>query len=69
MGNLDNSFVIGIFDCCREAYNEGVFPPKADRGGQGILTQDVEIEKGRNVMLIFGCPPSKLVPGVSKIAS
>ena len=27
LGELDNSFVIGIFDCCREAYDEGMFPP------------------------------------------
>ena len=26
MGEEDNSYVIGIFDCCREAYNEEMFP-------------------------------------------
>ena len=35
LGSLDNSFVIGIFDCCREAYDESIFPPVATRGGDG----------------------------------
>ena len=35
LGDLDNSFVIGIFDCCREAYDEAIFPPVKTRGGDG----------------------------------
>ena len=69
LGNLDNSYVIGIFDCCRDAYDERIFPPKADRGGIGNATRDVEVEKGRNVFLIFGCPSNKSVPAKSQIAS
>ena len=56
LGNLDNSFVIGVFDCCREAYDEGMFPPEETRGGRGNAERDEEVEKGRNVFLIFGCP-------------
>ena len=57
LGNLDNSYVIGIFDCCRQAYDEGMFPPEGTRGGNGNAERDEEVAKGRNVFLIFGCPP------------
>ena len=40
LGSLDDSFVIGIFDCCREAYDEGIFPPVATRGGDGNEEQE-----------------------------
>ena len=33
LSQLDNSFVIGIFDCCREAYDESMLPPRPSRGG------------------------------------
>ena len=46
MGEEDNSYVIGIFDCCREAYDEGMFPPVATRGGDGNEERDVVVEKG-----------------------
>ena len=69
LGNLDNSFVIGIFDCCRDAFDERIFPPKKTKGGNSNATPDVEVEKGRNVFLIFGCPSNKSVPATSKIAS
>ena len=35
MGEEDNSFVIGIFDCCRDAYTKDMFPQKAMRGVKG----------------------------------
>ena len=35
LSNLDNSFVIGIFDCSRYAYDEDMFPPVATRGMRG----------------------------------
>ena len=35
LGELDNSYVIGIFDCCREAYDIAMFPKMASRGGDG----------------------------------
>ena len=72
LGQLDNSFVIGIFDCCREAFDKSVFPPEAaTRGGDGNEERDdvVEKEEGRNVFLIFGCASNKSVPATSKIAS
>ena len=70
LGTLDNSFVIGIFDCCRDAYDESIFPPVANRGGDGNQNkEDVALEKGREVFLIFGCPSNRGVPAASKIAS
>ena len=69
MGEEDNSYVIGIFDCCREAYDEGMFPPVATRGGDGNEERDIVVEKGQNVFLIFGCPSNRGVPATSKIAS
>ena len=35
LGEIDNSFIIGIFDCSREAYDEEIFPLVATRGGDG----------------------------------
>ena len=72
LGSLDNSFVIGIFDCCRDAFDKSIFPPDtaATRGGDGDEKRDEVVEKdeGRNVFLIFGCASNKSVPATSKIA-
>ena len=69
MGQEDNSYVIGIFDCCREAYNEDNFPLVVTRGGDGNEERDEVVETGQNVFLIFGCPSNRGVPATSKIAS
>ena len=45
MGDLPNSFVIGIFDCCREAFNEAMFKKVAMRGGSDNENETV-LEKG-----------------------
>ena len=68
LADLDNSYVIGIFDCCREAYDESMFPPVATRGGDGNEEREVMVEKGKNLFLIFGCPSNRGVPASSKIA-
>ena len=71
LGGLDNSYVIGIFDCCRDKYTEDIFHHEVvkQRGEPGTEKQEVIVEKGRNVFLIFGCPQNKSVPAESKIAS
>ena len=70
MGQEDNSYVIGIFDCCREKYSEAKFPKLALRGdGDANEEKEVLVEKGQNVFLIFGCPANRGVPATSKIAS
>ena len=68
MGEEDNSFVIGIFDCCREQYSEDNFPPVETRGVDGNEERDEVIETGQNVFLIFGSPSNRGVPATSKIA-
>ena len=67
LGNLDNSFIIGIFDCCRDQLDVSIFPPEtaATRGNDDKQDVEVEREKGRNVILIFGCPSNKSVPAKS----
>ena len=69
LGNLDNSFIVGIFDCCRDAFDQSIFPPAVTKGIVGKQNTEVETEKGRNVFLIFGCPSNKSVPATSKIAT
>ena len=69
MGELDNSFVIGIFDCCREAYDVNMFPKVTTRGKDGSEENKARVETGKNIFLIFGCPANKGVPATSKIAS
>ena len=58
LGSQENSFVIGLFDCCREPYNDksqSMFKPKATRGVNEEKKE--EVEDSNNVFLIFGCPP------------
>ena len=69
LGDLENSFVIGIFDCCREAENEAIFPPVKTRGIGDNEEQDVVVKSTQNVFLIFGCPSNKGVPAKSQIAT
>ena len=45
LSQLDNSYVIGIFDCCREAFNEAMFKKVAMRGGSDNENETV-LEKG-----------------------
>ena len=46
-----------------------MFPPEEIRGGKGNAERDDEVEKGRNVFLIFGCPSDETVPAKSEIAT
>ena len=53
LGDMENSYVIGIFDCCREAEDENMFPKVQSRGGESKA--EIEVVEGQNVLLIFGC--------------
>ena len=57
MGAQENSYVIGIFDCCRELYQQTHFKPVEMRGGDGTEEKKKTAKESRNVILIFGCPP------------
>ena len=74
IGRMDQSYVIGLFDCCREKIAEGDF-----RGGKKIDLDSLmnELEENdpsseqtmhTNYLVTFGCPPSKGVPAKSTIA-
>ena len=39
LGEETNSFVIGIFDCCREPYNETMFKPFEKMMGREIAEE------------------------------
>ena len=67
LGQQDNSFAIGIFDCCRDPYDQNMYPKKKDRGGDDNEMREEMAEKGQNYFLIFGCPPNQRVPANSKI--
>ena len=66
LGSLPGSFVIGIFDCCRDAFDQTIFPPVESRGAPSDKTEYL-VEQGQNVFLIFGCQPKKGVPAESRI--
>ena len=62
LGSLEDSFVIGIFDCQRESFDEDKFRPG--------VNYDVYYQMGRdfrdalmptNLMLIFAYPPLTIV--------
>ena len=57
LGSQENSYTIGILDCCREPYHESKFIPVEMRSGIGNEEKKEEVKEGRNVFLIFGCPP------------
>ena len=66
LGSIPGSFVIGIFDCCRDAFDQTIFPPVELRGVGSEETEQL-IEPGQNVFLIFGCQATKGVPADSEI--
>ena len=57
LSKCDSAYVVGLLDCCREQ-------PKS-RGGPGHAG---EIEDGENIILAFGCPPSRYTPAESTLA-
>ena len=57
LAKCDSAYVVGMLDCCREQ-------PKT-RGGPGF---ESDIEDGENIILAFGCPPSRYTPAESTLA-
>ena len=64
IGRLPGSFVIGIFDCCREA----VTSKTKFRGSSDNEEEEKEPDGKDNFILIFGCAPNKKVPQYSFIS-
>ena len=52
-----SAYVIGLFDCCRERLDT--------RGGPGVPTV---AEYDENLILAFGCAPSRLTAAASTLA-
>ena len=63
---LEGSYVITIFDCCRE------YMAPRDTSTRGLNDQDsvpdIYMSSNTNLILVNGCPPNKLVPAYSFIA-
>ena len=63
MSRNAGSYIIGVFDCCRAAFE---IP---DRSGNAQDAEpEMENEDMRNCILIFGCPPQGKVSAVSTVA-
>ena len=66
LGNTDGSYVLGIFDCCREKFIVEATRGANTEGEMGAA--DHEPEDWRNCILTFGCPPNSGVSARSTIA-
>ena len=67
LAKSDGSYVVSVFDCCREK-----LPPTATRGlNLGDFDQDLDFVPENcqeNLIMTFGCRPSAGVPAKSTIA-
>ena len=68
MASMDNSYVIGIFDTCREAFCN-IFPPVSSRGGTYDEEHEEVVERGRNLFKIFYCDANKGGPATSTMGT
>ena len=62
LSKCGNAYVVGLLDCCRQKVS---MQPSLTRGGAGSVEPT---EEGENIILAFGCPPSKFVPSASTLA-
>ena len=56
------AYIVGLLDCCREKMKINEV-----RGGMGVNSSDI-IEEGENIILAFGCPPSRDTTAASTLA-
>ena len=56
IAKCDHAYVIALLDCCREKLR--------NRG----LGQESEVLDTENLIIAFGCPPSRLTPAESTLA-
>ena len=70
LAKADDSYVIALFDCCRERITSqaqrGLVSDDDDSpyGGAGL----VQPESHENFIITYGCPPTEGVPAKSTIA-
>ena len=77
LANCDNSYIVGLFDCCRENMDvkgERVKSTIEGRGesvwaGEDVKeTEEAETQsKVRNLIMVFGCPPNSQTPANSAL--
>ena len=69
LAKADGSYVIALFDCCREK-----IPPEVSRGMGAEEEDGLEAAAGaipenhENFIMTYGCPPTEGVPAKSTIA-
>ena len=61
---IPNAYVMVVFDCCRENLNDPRF-----RSGVSASEQENDPAAYRNLILINGCPPNRVVDAKSSIAT
>ena len=66
LASKDDTYVMGLFDCCREKLPEEMLQ-KMRNTGLSNLEDDID-DKKINIILSFGCPPSDTTPAKSTIA-
>ena len=59
LSKCGHAYVIGLLDCCRE---------KVKTRGGGHLEPPSFTDDGENIILAFGCPPSRETPAESTLA-
>jgi len=64
LGSIQDTFVLGVFDCCRVELPEHLRGTGDDKGEE----LDLMLADYKNCILTFGCAPRKGVPGASTIA-
>ena len=65
MAKSEGSYIIALFDCCREKIDDG-----ATRGLGGVVDEGAVIGPvtHENFIITYGCPPTEGVPAKSTIA-
>lgn len=65
ISNVENSYIVALFDCCRERISDNLRQVLRNSGAQETPDED---DGGVNLIISFGCKPSSGVPGKSTIA-
>ena len=67
LAKADGSYVVCLFDCCRERMKAGAARGPGTEVG-GMLDVPTNSETEENLIITYGCPPTEGVPAKSTIA-
>ena len=67
LAKADGSYVVALFDCCRERIVAGA-TRGAGTGEGGTMDLCANAENDENFVITYGCPPTEGVPAKSTIA-